>query len=184
MIDLTQVSCCLNTKDAVYPWNILRHLSQFPFGEVLILTHSDSPHRKYELFNKAKYDLLYYQDDDAFCPVEELRQLSEPFKINVAMKQSHYDSYRELRMTMGLGWGSFFPKAILKHLDRYTNVYGEDELFKRDTEKILTHLVSPQNRFVLPITDLPSATAEDRLWRQPEHWTNMELIKERCATLL
>jgi hypothetical protein len=61
---------------------------------------------------------------------------------------------------------------------------GEDELFKRDTEKILTQLVYPQNRFVLPITDLPSAMAEDRLWRQPDHWSNMDTIEIRCASLI
>jgi hypothetical protein len=183
-IDLTKVSCCLNTKDPIYPQVILDHVSQFPFGEILILTHSDSPYRKHELFAKAKYDLLYYQDDDAICPIKELVELSNPEMINVAMKEHHFEAYKDRRMTMGFGWGSIFPRQVLTALDQYRAKYGEDDLFKRDTEKILTELVYPQNRLVLPITDLPSAMAMDRLWRQPNHWDNMTVIEERCRSLV
>lgn len=184
MIDVSQVSLCLITKDQTYPKAILDSIQQFPFGEILILTHSDSPYRKYELFEKAKFDTLAYQDDDAICDWNRLIQLSEPGMINVGMKPGHFESYKDLRMTMGLGWGSFFLKTILRNLEKYTDIYGEDELFKRDTEKILTHLVSPQNRIIIQVTDLPSATASDRLWRQPEHWSNMDVIVERCKDLI
>jgi hypothetical protein len=183
-IDLSKVSCCLNTKEATYPKEILAHVSQFPFGEILIKTHSESPYCKHELFAKAKYDLIYCQDDDAICPIKELVEQSKPEMINVAMTQHHFDCYKDRRMTMGLGWGSIFPKSVLSALKKYTDKYGEDDLFKRDTEKILTQLVYPQNRLVLPITDLPSATHLDRLYRQPEHYPNMTLIEEKCKELV
>jgi alpha-N-acetylglucosamine transferase len=184
MIDLKSVSACLITKDPIYPLEVLQHTASFPFGEILVLTSCDSPYRKYELFSKAKYDLIYYSDDDAICPIKEIAELSKPEMINIAMKPHHFEVYNDRRMSMGLGWGSIFHKLILKALDRYREIYGEDELFKRDTEKILTYLVYPQNRMVLPITDLPSAMNEDRLWRQPNHWTNMDLIEQRCQSLL
>lgn len=180
MINLSKVSCCLITKDRVYPQEILDHLAQFPFGEVLILTNSDSPFRKHELFAKAKYDIIYYQDDDAICPVKELIDAYQPDIINVAMKPSHFEAYKDRKMTMGLGWGSLFPKKMLKSLEKYTDVYGEDEVYKRETERIFTHLNFPQNRLVLPIIDLPSAYASDRLWRQPNHISSMETAEERC----
>src|SRR3990167_1721268 len=183
-IDLSKVSACLMTKDPVYPQQILNEIKKYPFGEVLILVNSDSPYNKYNLFKAAKFDLIYYQDDDAICPIKELRQLSKPDMINVAMKPGHFEQYKNLRMTMGLGWGAIFPKSILKSLKKYTDRYGEDELFKRDTEKILTQLNYPQNRLILPIMDLPSAYAPDRLWRQPTHWSNMTLIEERYASLV
>lgn len=183
MIDLSQVSACLITKDPIYPREILNYLSYFSFGEILILTRCDSPFRKYELFNKAKFDTLYYQDDDAICDIRRLEQLSEPTMINVGMKPGHFESYKNLRMTMGLGWGSFFHKSVLEVLKKYTDRYGEDELFKRDTEKILTQLSFPQNRIILQITDLPTAMAPDRLSMQPRHYENMSLIEERCKVL-
>jgi hypothetical protein len=128
--------------------------------------------------------MLYYQDDDAIVPTEELLQKSKPDMINVGMKQSHFDSYSSWRMTMGLGWGSFFNKSFLASLKKYTDIYGEDPVFKRDTEKLLTHLNFPQNRVVLPIRDLPTAMAPDRISFQPGHYDNMNIIVERCAKLI
>lgn len=184
-IDLSQVSCCLNTKEAVYPQQILDHLSKFGFGEILIKTHSDSPFCKYEMINKAKYDTIYYQDDDAICPVETLVNNYQPDKINVIMKPSHFASYAPLRMTMGLGWGCLFDKKWLSELDKYTKIYGEDDVFKRDTEKLLTEIVGPenQNRIEANVIDLPSALAPGRLSMQPHHYTNMDIIRERVKQL-
>jgi hypothetical protein len=183
-IDLSKVSCCLNTKDSVYPQEILDHLKRYNFGEVLIRTNSDSPHRKYELFEKAKFDTIYYQDDDAICPVDELASVYKPDIINVVMKAGHARMYKDTRMTMGLGWGCLFPKKMLASLKRYTDVYGEDEVYKRETERILTSLNYPQNRIVAPVRDLPSAMASDRLWRDPNHTTSGNLAEERCTEII
>lgn len=184
MIDLKEVSCCLITKEIAYPLQILTEISKYTFGEILILTHSDSPYRKYELFNKAKHDYIYYQDDDAICPISEIIALSKPNIINVAMKPEHFQQYSGMRMTMGLGWGCIFPKKMLDSLQKYTDKYGEDDIYKRETERILTYLNYPQNRLVLPIIDLPSAMAPDRLWRQPQHYDNIKIVEERCKILL
>lgn len=178
------ISLCLITKDDTYPLEILEDVSRFPFGEILILTHSDSPYRKHELFKKAKFETLGYQDDDAICDWKSLVELSKPDIINVAMKQGHFDAHANNRATMGLGWGAIFPKKILESLKKYTVVYGEDDVFKRETERIFTYLNYPQNRLVLPIIDLPSAYAEDRLWRQPEHNQFKEIAQARCRNMV
>lgn len=183
-LDLSKVSCCLITKDPWYPSVILDKVQAAGFGEILILCNSDSPYRKHELFAKAKYDWCFYQDDDAICPIEELAKEAEPGIITLAMKQGHFDAYKNTRMTMGLGWGAFFEKQGLDRLKKYTDKYGEDFLFKRDTEKILTSLWYPQKRLVLPILDLPSAIAPDRLWRETEHYRYGNLCEERCTELL
>ncbi len=177
------ISCCLITKDPVYPKEILDHLQPIGFGEILILTNSDSPHRKYELFNKAKFNYIYYQDDDALCPVEQLLARSQRDLINVAMKQGHFDAYKDSKATMGLGWGSLFPKALLYTLNSYIFLYGEDEVFRRETERIFTALNYPQNRLVLPIIDLPSATDGTRLWQQPHHNEFRRIAEERCVKI-
>lgn len=178
------ISCCLITKEKEYPKLILDHIKQFNFAEVLILTNSDSPYRKHELFNKAKSDYIYYNDDDAICPIKELLELSKPDIINVAMKQGHYDAHINNRATMGLGWGAIFPKKILESLKLYTDIYGIDDVYKRETERILTYLNYPQNRLVLPIYDLQSAYAFDRLWRQPIHNEFKLIAQERCKDII
>lgn len=184
MIDLTQVSACLITKDPFYPIQALIPVLNAPFGEIIILTNSDSPHRKHELFAKAKYDYLYYQDDDCVAPVAQLAELADPEIINLAIKPAHFEAYKDKRLSMGIGWGSLFHRKFLDSLRLYTAKYGYDFLYKRETERILTYLNYPQNRLILPITDLPSAMAPDRLSMQPDHYNYIPMVEERCATLI
>lgn len=184
MVDLSKVSACLITKDSVYPQVILEYMRLFPFGEFLVGTNCNTPYMKHLLFKRAKYELLYYSDDDCIAPINELATNSNPNMINVAMKPSHFESYKNTRMTMGLGWGSIFHKRILQSLKKYTDIYGYDEIFQRETERILTYLNYPQNRLILPIIDLPSAYNEDRLWRQPQHYDNIQIVEERCKPLI
>lgn len=183
-IDPSQTSCCLITKDATYPRNILYWLGDIPFGEILILTHCDSPHRKQELFAKAKHDYLFYCDDDCLAPARDLFLVAEPNAINCAMKPGHLKSYASSRIAL-LGWGSIFPKDTPDCLDLYRAKYGEDDVYRRETERIMTALSPyPQNRMDLPIVDLPSAMAPDRLSMQPGHYDFIPVVEQRCKEIL
>lgn len=182
-MEAKNISACLITKDAVYPERILMRVAQVGFGELLVLTNCDSPHRKQELFAKAKFDYVYYQDDDCIAPIAQLLEQSLPDIINCAMKTGHLASYATSRIAL-IGWGSIFPKSVINVLDRYRAVHGEDFLYMRETERIMTSLSFPQNRLDLPITDLPSAFAADRLSNQPGHYEYIPKVVERCAALL
>jgi len=182
MIPLNKISACFITKDSVYPKEIIDHVFQFPFGEFLFLTKCDSPHRKQELFQKAKYEYIYYQDDDAICPIKELAEQSQEGIINCVMDQGHIDQLVNSKIAL-LGWGSIFPKETIKVLDKYREKFGEDFLYKRETERIMTTLSYPQNRLCLPITNLPSAFAPDRLSNQPGHYDYIGMVEERCKLL-
>jgi hypothetical protein len=183
MIEPKDISACLITKDPVYPKEIIRHVSGFPFGEILVLTNCDSPHRKQELFRKAKHDFLYYQDDDCLAPIDKLLPMTDfPDRIVCAMKSTHIAQYANKRHAL-IGWGAIFPKSVIHVLDWYLDVYGEDHIYRRETERIMTYFNFPQVRLDLPIVDLPSAMAEDRLWRQSEHWRNIEIVEERCRRI-
>lgn len=182
-LDLSKVSACLITKEKTYPQPIWESVLNAGFGEVFILTNCDSPHRKHELFNKAKHDWIYYQDDDALCPIKELADQAQAGIITQAIKPAHQEAYKDKRLSVGLGWGTFFEKSLLSSLKKYTDVYGEDDLYKRETERILTYLNYPQKRLVLPILDLPSATQPDRLCYQPGHYEAIQLVEERCSKI-
>lgn len=176
------VSACFITKDPVYPSVIVERVMQIGFGEYLFLTNCDSPHRKQELFAKAKYDFIFYQDDDAITPIAELLDAAKPDQITCAMKRSHLDAYAKSRIAL-LGWGSLFPKRTIDVLDQYRAVYGEDALYRRESERIMTSLSFPQQRLELPIEDLPSAFAPDRLSMQPGHYDYIPIVEARCAWL-
>jgi hypothetical protein len=183
MINPQYISACFITKDHTYPKEIIDHVFQFTFGEFLFLTNCDSPHRKQELFEKASFDYIYYQDDDCIAPIPELLAQAKPHIINCAMKSFHLNQYKDSRIAL-VGWGSIFPKRLIKVLDKYRNAHGEDELYQRETERIMTYLNFPQNRLELPIVDLPSATAPDRLSMQPNHYNYIPQVEERCKALV
>jgi len=177
------VSACLITKEDIYPGEILQRVAAIGFGELLVLTHCESPHLKQRLFEKASRDFIFYQDDDCLAPIHELVTACKPSQITCAMKPFHLDKYRERRIAL-LGWGSIFPKSAIRVLDRYRAVHGEDHIFRRESERIMTYLHFPQQRLDLPITDLPSAFAPDRLSLQPGHYDYIPLVEERCAALI
>src|SRR5262245_33758843 len=122
MIDPSKVSCILITKDPVYPRVILDWLQPVGFGEILIKTNCDSPHRKQELFAKAQFDYLYYNDDDCLPPAREVLAMADPNMITCAMKESHLRAYSRSRIAL-LGWGATFPKSTIKVLDLYRAKY-------------------------------------------------------------
>ena len=177
------VSACLITKEDIYPPEILQRVAAIGFGELLVLTRCESPHLKQRLFEKASRDFIFYQDDDCLAPIVELLAACKPNLITCAMKPFHLEKYRERRIAL-LGWGTIFPKATIRVLDRYRAVYGEDHVFRRESERIMTYLQYPQQRLDLPITDLPSAFASDRLSFQPGHYDYIPLVEERCAALI
>lgn len=176
------VSAVFITKDAIYAQAIVERVMAIGFGECLFLTNCDSPHRKQELFRKAKHEFLYYQDDDALAPIAELLAAAVPDRITCAMKPHHLAGYAKTRIAL-LGWGSLFPKRTIDVLDQYRAVYGEDAVYRRESERIMTWLSWPQQRLDLPIQDLPSAFAPDRLSMQPDHYSYIPIVEERCAAL-
>jgi hypothetical protein len=182
MISPQYVSACFITKDRNYPEPILASIMPIGFGEVMILTNCDSPHRKQELFAKAKYDYIYYQDDDCIAPIWPLFEVSKPNIINCAMKATHLKAYADSRIAL-LGWGSLFPKEVTDILSYYRREYGEDEVYCRETERIMTWLNFPQHRLDLPISDLPSATAPDRLHKQESHYSFIPIVEARCCAI-
>lgn len=183
MLPPSNISCCLITKEFTYPQVILEKIVPFGFGEIMILTHCPSPHLKQRLFEKAHHDFIYYQDDDCLAPVQELIAQCVPDKITCAMTGHHLKCYDGKRISL-LGWGSIFPKSIIKVLDRYRAVHGEDSIFQRESERIMTCLSFPQLRLDLPITHLETAFAPDRLSMQPGHYDNIHIVEERCSKLI
>jgi hypothetical protein len=178
----SHISACFITKDSTYPREICERVHAIGFGELLFLTGCPSPHLKQRLFEKAWCPYIYYQDDDCLAPIEQLLAAAVPDRITCAMKPSHLEAYRARRIAL-LGWGAIFPKSAIRVLDRYRAVYGEDALFRRESERIMTYLHYPQQRLDLPIVDLPTAFAADRLSMQPGHYDYIPVVEERCSAL-
>lgn len=182
-LDPRHISACLITKDPVYPPAILEALRPIGFGEILIETNCPSLHHRYQVAASASKEYVYVQDDDCLAPIPELLALPVDEGITCAMKPGHLAGYRNTRIAL-VGWGAIFPTPLLGVLDQYRTVYGEDALFQREADRIFTYLNFPQRRLALPIEDLPSAWAPDRMWREPTHAISLAQVEARCAALM
>ncbi len=173
-----KATAVLITKEREYPKEILDALPKF--DEVIIETECPSVLRRYELTLKAKNDLIYVQDDDCITDVPELFKHYNG-QITNALTQHHANWYTGSGMTL-VGWGAFFPKAMV-NFDPYIDRFGIDDLLLREADRVFSYLNQPHNSVVMDIINLPTATLGDRMSTNNEHWGSLSKIKERLQQL-
>jgi hypothetical protein len=138
----------ITTKDE-YP----KEISIDGFGEVLIKTNSPSVFERYLLAEKATNDIIYVQDDDCIVDYKALWRYYDG-RLTNTMTPHHYSAYSSTGATL-VGWGCFFPKAMLKEFHRYIDRYGQDFHLFREADRIFTVLNQPHNTIIAPHQDLP-----------------------------
>lgn len=171
-----KVTAVLITKEKEYPKDI--KLSKF--DEVIIETECPNIYRRYELCLKAKNQIIYVQDDDCNIDIEELFKYYNGQLTN-AITQHHKDFYSKMGITL-VGFGTFFPKQMVD-FKKYTDMWGEDKLLLSQADRVFTYLNQPFNSVVMNINNLPRATDISRMSTQPDHYINLERIKEKLCVL-
>jgi hypothetical protein len=171
------VSCILITKEKEYPQEVLRSL---PFDDVIIERECPSVYRRYELALQAKHTVIYVQDDDCVIDVHRLLR-SYDGRLTNAITEHHLNAYFGTGMTL-VGFGTMFPKSMID-FSPYIERYGVDPLLLSQADRVFTYLNQPHNSIVMPIRNLPTAIAPDRMSTQGDHWVNLQLIQRRCAAL-
>jgi hypothetical protein len=174
-----KITAVLITKDKQYPQEVLDSLLG-KFDEILIETNCPSILKRYQLALKAKNDVIYVQDDDCIVDVDRLGKKYNGQLTNF-ISPGHQDSYQGTGITL-IGWGALFPKEMLD-FSKYIDKFGIDPLFLSQADRVFTYLNQPHNSIVVDIKHLPRATDSTRMYTQPDHWNNLELIKQRCAQL-
>ncbi len=149
---------------------------------------------RYNLGNKAKNAWIYTQDDD--CINHDLQKLYDAWEeeegdhgIYHGGTQSYIDQQKN--MTYGskqacmVGWGAFFRKDWIKLLEKYTDKYGTDATFYRETDRILAILLNRHHRPILcKIEHLDAYNDKDiALCQQPGHIKSRELAIKRALAL-
>lgn len=173
-----KISCILITKDTVYPKEVLDSLPEF--DELIIETKCTNILRRYTLTLEAKNDVIYVQDDDCIINVPELLKHYNGAITN-ATTEHHQQFYAQLGMTL-IGFGCFFPKKLI-NFEKYTNKWGIDSLLLSQADRVFTYLNKPFHSIIMDIKHLPRATDNSRMSTQPNHWNNLELIKEKLNIL-
>jgi hypothetical protein len=175
---MKNVTAVLITRHAEYP----KEINLDGFGEVLIRTESPSVFERYLLADKAKCDVIYFQDDDCIVDYKSLYSLYDGRLTNY-MTEHHQSVYKSKGATL-VGWGCFFPKTMLASFSKYIDKYGVDAHLLREADRIFTVLNQPFNTIIGTHQDLTSASDGSRMWQESNHWTSMDEAIAKTKTLL
>ena len=194
-----KVTACLITWKR--PGNIeliKKKLSEYEFiDEILVRDHEEVEnlmnHGRYVLADEAKNGSIYLQDDDLLIRnIDDIYKafIENPNKLinggpkeylDVAKKENIYG---DAQMAI-VGWGSMISKQHIPLLNKYTDKYGKDYCFYRETDRILSMLMNQHHVMVKTELDiLDGANSKHAHCQQKNHIKYKELAINRCLKLL
>lgn len=157
---------------------IVKHLEQFGFGEIIIAR--DKGLRMYTRYaTPAKYDIIYTQDDD--CIVENIKELLDAHEDDVVVanikkeRKEYYDTYFNGKICL-VGYGAVFNKKLIHNMDDME----KDELFFREADRAFTG--RNKKKLILAdekIKDFPSA--EVGMCKDEEHSRTLNIMYQRLC---
>lgn len=194
---MPNVTICLITWKRQYNIpKIIESLLKWSFvGQICLLDNSRGKnyinYGRYLQAEKAEYDLIYTQDDD--CIVQNLGDVYNKFIENTEIlthsgipdyeRDIPNNIYGDRQMALA-GWGMFFSRPMIQVLKRYTDKYGEDYCFYRETDRIFSLLLKQHHNFVLgDVINLPGKDDRHALCQQPDHIKYKKLAIERCLVI-
>jgi len=183
MIDASQVSCVIVTRGNV---DLSEIKASLPFEDVVVWNNSECNeivYGRYRGVEQARHDVIAVQDDDAI--IEDwpaILAAYEPGVIACNMGDAHRAFYKPMNIAL-VGFGAIFHRSLIRPaLERYTRRFPEDELFKRECDRVFTGL----NRLkvlTVPYRNLPHEETTQRMWREPQHVNDLTEIRRRIAAL-
>ena len=196
---MEKVTACLITwkRQQNLP-KIIASLTECSFiDEIIIRDNSKSDniinYARYESAMKAKNEIIYVQDDDYIIHnIEDIYNtfIKDPHRIanggiDEYLRVVPDNIYGETQMAI-VGWGSMFKNHwFQKPLLQYTNVYGKDYCFYRETDRIFSMLFNRHcNMVKVDAEPLFGDRNEDALSSQEEHVKFKNMAIKRCGGIL
>jgi len=175
--------------------SIVQHLESVPFiDEVLIHTNTEEDnlmdYGRFVVAREAKNDIVFVQDDDYIISnIGELYATFDGEHMSNNIHVSRLNDYGPNSVHSVVGWGAFLKGEWIHLFDKYCEVYGEDNILRREAGRILTVLVN-RERNTLPISyfssvvPFPSSMDSGSLYRQPNHWMCKAIAIGRALELV
>ena len=165
-------------KDAIAL--VTRNLLDYDFIDEIMVVKSDvGPHQRWEAAKRAKNSTIYVQDDD--CIIGNIMDIYNAYDkkhVTLGMERDRWPIYENQRSKM-VGWGAFFEKSWVKRMDPYIKMFGKDDIYKRESDRIFTYY-NPTKMILAHVHNFPTALDSEAMCLQEEHeWTKAEAIR-RC----
>jgi hypothetical protein len=174
-LDARDVSAVLVTRGDV---DISTILNSLPFDDVVVWDNSQREDLKcygrFAAITECKYDHIYVQDDDVLVPVAELLRKYDGKGIHANRRLD--EQYRFL------GLGAIFPRRFVNVFYKYLAAHPKDEDFYRAADVVFTEM-NPYHSVWLGYLDFPWATADNRMYKQPDHYRVRNKLIARARAL-
>lgn len=154
--------------------------------ELIIRRGHNGVWERWEAILGAKHDLCFTCDDDAIIDVQWFLSAfpPQPDEIFCNMPEWKRGEYQD--GTALVGWGAFVPKRLaLAALTKYRRVFPEDDLFRRECDRVITGL-SPLHLVDVPFQHAPWAHGANRMCAKagdPKHAAARVSIRTRIETV-
>lgn len=169
---MTGVTAVLITREAEYPKDVVL---DFEFDETIVETRCPHVLRRYELAARAKFDTIYFQDDDAIINIQELWSHYDGRRITHAITPGHRQIYAGTGMTL-IGWGSFFPRHMavefIEEQGTWRKLIGDAD-FEAEADRVFTFRNGPHCSVTMPIWQLRRSI---RMCERPGHYQTRDRI--------
>ena len=177
---INAVSAILITKEKNYPERVLKHVESFGFGEILIYTECDGIYWRY--LHVPLFKDVYVQDDDCIPHIDKIFEEYDGEVLTCGMTPHHNAFYADSKICL-IGHGAFFPRKLIAVIEKYKQIFGMDNDYFIETDRIFTFFNFPQKRLSLSVIHLPSSYNNDRLSMRKDHFINLYKIEKKLNEL-
>lgn len=186
---LVNVSACLVTRGDVDLDQIIATIKLAGISDIVVWDNSErenlSVYGRYAAIDEAKHEVIYVQDDDCLHRPEgiiEICQSLEAGKIVCNMPANFRHSFYQEHALVGFGaaflryapeqaFQHFTNKWLFNHADEFSSLEEHAQFtsfFRRTCDIVFTGL-TPYSMVDVLYEDMPWASADNRMWRQPTH---------------
>lgn len=175
MIDFSGISAVLVTRGDV---DISTILNSMPFDDVVVWNNAErldlQCYGRFAGIAEAKHEFIYVQDDDLLVPIPELVKRWD-------RREGVFANKPVLEEWRFLGCGALFHRDLAT-FDPYISLYGFDDDFCRVADVVFTYQHLYRDTWV-GYLDFPWQTADNRMYKQGDHYLVRERARDRTLAL-
>ncbi len=184
MVDFSDITACLITREPEFPADVLAPITSAGFKRILIYPNCPAMSGRDVILREADTSWMFTCDDDSVPALDILKEYANPdYAISTVMSPDHIRWYAD-KLACLFNWGALISKDALLKVDLYRQVYGQDFLYHREYDRILSYLNYPQHRIEARVTDLPRSAGPGRVSSDPRHFEYLAEAESRCRLLL